>query len=540
MSDWKDVEGNKTWLAMQRVRELAEKVVTGKKSLQMFCSPPGFGKTDTVLEVLARHGRDPHYCSPDKVQGFCQELWTHRNTTYFIDDCNTLAKDERLANIGKMAWGPQQLVIVPYNLRIDRNEQRRLAGDPSYDPNTPPPQFPMGRNHGLIWNENDNYTDPGIRKQLANGFAALDSRGLDPVWIPDDPQDVLNYTIWMIVNGMLRRHRQKARPGEGGFSLGHQQQVLDFFCTHGRRLKELTPRMAWLLAYDRRHDPNYEKAWADRLLPDVRWPGLILPETTPQLMSPSMRKATLILPGTSDEPAKQHEVAPTTLPATKAAPAEPPTAPVPDYASVVVRPQLRLIQGGYKAANNNRKSVAPLNRDAIIQDIARTFYGRLRWVTVLGTASAIEVHAHDEPKTLICRCDLAPHPEVADEFAIEILSREKGGRFLVKELTVKAADRKHVTVKAIEWVTIVGADAKDDLLAECKIAKAGEKETVTLDVVDGKLRFAPSDFRFARRDLEWLLRKKPTTLRFSKRGVLAATVPGIAGEYEFFLRGWGY
>jgi hypothetical protein len=52
---WKDIERNPTERGMRRLRQLAILVVTGKKQLQMFCSIPGLGKTETVLEVLAEH-----------------------------------------------------------------------------------------------------------------------------------------------------------------------------------------------------------------------------------------------------------------------------------------------------------------------------------------------------------------------------------------------------------------------------------------------------------------------------------------------------
>jgi hypothetical protein len=101
-------------------------------------------------------------------------------------------------------------------------------------------------------------------------FAALISRGLDPLWVPDNPQAVFDRTIWMIVEGrMLRPHRIGARPSEGGFKLEHQQEVLEFMCVNGRRLRGLTPRMAWQLAMARRHDPDWGTAWKDKLMPTV-------------------------------------------------------------------------------------------------------------------------------------------------------------------------------------------------------------------------------------------------------------------------------
>jgi len=229
---WINIETNPTWRGIQRVRQLTRLVITGKKPLQMFCSVAGIGKTETVLEEMADHNIPPHYSSPTTPEGFCQDLWQHRDSSYFLDDCDRLARSEPCANIAKMAYGPQHVVVVPSSLKIQKNEERRLAGSDKYNPSTPPPTFPLGPHHGLIWNSNKPFTDPAtVSKEMAADFAALVSRGLDPYWVPGDAQSFFNYTVWMILDGMLRRHRQGGRAHEGGFKLQHQQEVLNFLCT---------------------------------------------------------------------------------------------------------------------------------------------------------------------------------------------------------------------------------------------------------------------------------------------------------------------
>lgn len=53
----------------------------------------------------------------------------------------------------------------------------------------------------------------------------------------NEPQSVFDYTVWMILDGMLRRHPQgDLRNDRGGFKLTIQQAVLDFICTYGGRL----------------------------------------------------------------------------------------------------------------------------------------------------------------------------------------------------------------------------------------------------------------------------------------------------------------
>jgi hypothetical protein len=288
---WLTIEKNPTWRGIQRVRQLTTLVVVGKKAMQMFCSLPGLGKTETVLKVFKEFNLPPHYCSPLSAGTFCTDLWQHRNRPYFLDDCDILARSEPCANIGKMAWGPQRLVVCPLTKAIQQNEDRRLADSDKYNPNIPPPTFRVGQKHGVIWNTNKDFTDPrAVAGEMAADFAALVSRGLDPFKVPGEPQSVFDYTVWMILAGMLRRHPQgDFRNDRGGFRLAIQQEVLDFMCTHGRRLKEISPRMAYKLAAARRDDPSWEQAWEEQLAPKALWQGLMLPDDLPRLWSPAMK-----------------------------------------------------------------------------------------------------------------------------------------------------------------------------------------------------------------------------------------------------------
>ena len=60
---------------------------------------------------------------------------------------------------------------------------------------------------------------------------------------------MFDYTVWMILDGIpVGTRKVTSRNDHGGFELAVQQEVLDFICTHGQRLKEISPRMAWKLA----------------------------------------------------------------------------------------------------------------------------------------------------------------------------------------------------------------------------------------------------------------------------------------------------
>jgi KaiC/GvpD/RAD55 family RecA-like ATPase len=174
-------------------------------------------------------------------------------------------------------------------------------------------------------------------------------------------------------------------------------------------------------------------------------------------------------------------------------------------------------------------------RDAVTQDIARMLYGRLSFAKITGSPSALMVEAHDEDKKMFLRASLKAHPEVEDQFALEIVTRHVG-RYIVREHPVELADEQ-AKIATIDWDIVVGPEKQSDLVTACKIAKADKEKTISLDVIDGKLSIVPAQWCFARQDLEWVLRKDVSVIRFSNRGVLAVTARGTSGDYEFLLRG---
>jgi hypothetical protein len=268
-STFLEPERNKIVRAFERVYTLTEMTFTGKKTLQMFCSVAGMGKTEAIRRVMKKLGIEPHYASPSTAIGLCMDLWQHRNGAYFTDDCDTLARSLACSNIAKMAFGAQRLVVCPTTKEIQRNEARRIDDDDDYDPTIPPPTFKLESLFGMVWNSNQNYTDPKIvSADMAPHFQALVSRGLDPLWIPNDPQSTFDYVLYMIVGkGMLRGHRIGETNGtNGGFNLDTQNAVIHFLCKNALRLKEITPRMAHKLAMSRRNDPDWEQAWKEQLL----------------------------------------------------------------------------------------------------------------------------------------------------------------------------------------------------------------------------------------------------------------------------------
>jgi hypothetical protein len=185
------------------------------------------------------------------------------------------------------------------------------------------------------------------------------------------------------------------------------------------------------------------------------------------------------------------------------------------------------------------KKTPAINRLAIIQSIAATLYGRMPICMVGGSLDGIRVDAFDDAKKLFCRALLKPHPEIEDQFGLRIMARHEG-KFLTEEgetfETAKIRDD-------IEWALELSAEAKSTLLADCKIAKAkgvkrpyifvdGEKLTITAEPR------SDDGWSFILRDLEWVLRKRMTTISFSQRGIIRVRAgDGHENEYEFFLRG---
>jgi len=133
----------------------------------------------------------------------------------------------------------------------------------------------------------------------------------------------------VIVDGMLRRHPQQDLYNDrGGFSLAIQQEVLNFICVNGRRMKKLSLREAVNLAMTRRDHPRWEAAWQERLSDSVLRPALILPDETPRLLSPTMRRAAQSTFEPEPEPPAPQATPP--APSTPEPPAPEPPAPAPE------------------------------------------------------------------------------------------------------------------------------------------------------------------------------------------------------------------
>jgi hypothetical protein len=124
------------------------------------------------------------------------------------------------------------------------NEEFRKAGSNKYDPMIPPPWFDLGTMLRLIWLSNLNFTDPKLRGILPKHFDALISRGLDPIWIPDDAEndgyEVFLYTHWLATENHMLRSLQ--------FTYPVARDAIKFYVENVHRFADICPRRLELIA----------------------------------------------------------------------------------------------------------------------------------------------------------------------------------------------------------------------------------------------------------------------------------------------------
>lgn len=227
-------EENKIRAQLDIARTAIRAVTLGSKRMQLLCSASGIGKTILVLEELRRAAIRVQYVCPTSASSLVRELYHHRNQPIiFLDDCDKLFRSETVANIAKMAFGPQSLVIYP-SVEAIKNAACKASGSPKYDPTIPPVRFPFRGK--LIWCSNLNLTDEKIiAEKMLPHFRALLSRGLDPIWIDtSDSVELFEYVVWLATEGgMLNKE---------GFSRAASEEAVNWFIRNRNRVKELSPR----------------------------------------------------------------------------------------------------------------------------------------------------------------------------------------------------------------------------------------------------------------------------------------------------------
>jgi hypothetical protein len=214
---------------IEAVRHLIRAVGRGDKLMQLICSEPGMGKSYIVKQELRRLGHKVENVAPANESAFVKALYDHKDDPVLVlDDCDALARSERVAWIFKMAFGPDR-VVVHHTVEARKNEQ---ADDDRYNPNIPPQRFPITCR--LIWLSNINFTDStNVKNHMAPHFRAMCSRGLDPFWIDtSDEDDLFRYCIWLGTSGnMFSRMRKPIA-----------EAAVEWFIVNRNRLIEVSPR----------------------------------------------------------------------------------------------------------------------------------------------------------------------------------------------------------------------------------------------------------------------------------------------------------
>jgi hypothetical protein len=177
--------------------------------------------------------------------------------------------------------------------------------------------------------------------------------------------------------------------------------------------------------------------------------------------------------------------------------------------------------------------------------------GRIQQALVIGSASGLQIKAHDNDKCLFVEANWPAHPDIQTSFTLELLPRshiedrftrdllaQHKSRVLIREVP-GIGQTFSIRYDDILWRQIaVGPDTKRQFAAASRRAKADKQDRLSVNVIDGKPCFDRSNYCFARSDVDWLMRKSPTALRVTTGGLLGATIAGIWGEYVITLRGF--
>jgi len=223
-------------------------VATGQEEMQLICSSPGLGKSYLTTQELKKCGIEVSCQNPDNVYAFVQSLWEYRKKPVIVfDDCEKLLRNEAIANIAKQAFGPtRQVVHITKKaleneqlLKKDRDEDEDdfQARRRRYDSNIPRTQFRI--NCRLIMLSNIDWTkEENVSEKMLVHFRALESRGLDPIWIDSsDDKELFLYTL----------NLAPRMASDYGVSLSKTQRLIDWLISHRNHLREITPRTVFRL-----------------------------------------------------------------------------------------------------------------------------------------------------------------------------------------------------------------------------------------------------------------------------------------------------
>ena len=170
------------------------------------------------------------------------------------------------------------------------------------------------------------------------------------------------------------------------------------------------------------------------------------------------------------------------------------------------------------------------DRDAIIQDIAKVCYPRIKRVCVIGSANSLKINGHNDRKVLFIGGEWPAHGEFPKEFLVEMLGRHDG-RFVTREHTEYQHDKFNIA--PVEWTITVGPEAKLQFVEACLAAKADRQQHVILDLIAGQ-----PPLSVVREDFEWVLRRPFSSISLRTGALMRVIVTGVWGDYFIILRGF--
>ena len=227
---------------------LMDGVASGRKPMQLIHSPSGFAKTAIAMKRFRAHGivlprsdglalkpwqRMVLEARPTAAIVLVRKLFecVQRNAAVLLlDDPGKIAHDEDSLDVLKTGFGAQRTVMLE-TPQIVQNELWRLAGHASYNALIPPPRFGT-RDLRFLWLSNTDFTDPKLRKMIAEHFDPLVARGLNPFRITDDAehdnQAVFEWVLWLVTVKNLLRNL--------GFSYNDSRSAVNFYISNAHRL----------------------------------------------------------------------------------------------------------------------------------------------------------------------------------------------------------------------------------------------------------------------------------------------------------------
>jgi hypothetical protein len=166
--------------------------------------------------------------------------------------------------------------------------------------------------------------------------------------------------------------------------------------------------------------------------------------------------------------------------------------------------------------------MATPDREAVLDDIAKTIRGISKVALIMGSESGVMVKAHEpspSPMVFVESHHWPAHPDITESFALEI----RGRKWWLSSVHAagKQANVNQDNMRERVWEPLTQFELKDKCLTATR-----EKRSYLLV---GNLDFEVTH-------LNWLVDRSPRDLNIIRNSLLVATLPGLFGEYRIYMR----